>query len=217
MKKLLSLLEGLFGLDAARNHPAESTTSIRLKMTTGAVFIVGIGVVVVAIVFMMIPKNEGQSIPIDLTVTSTPAPQNVIGSNGVVLVHVVGNVAHPGIYELHAGSRVIDAVMAAGGLQDGVDGCGMNLARKIMDGEQIYLAPAGQDCLQQTVTSSGEIRVNSASAQELEGLPGIGPAIAQRIISLRDERGGFQRLDELRDVSGVGEKLFAGLQGLITL
>jgi competence protein ComEA len=141
-------------------------------------------------------------------------------------VHVVGSVIDPGLYLVPVGSRVIDAIMSAGGLLETADQCGINLARPLSDGEQLIVPskPEGEatsGC--QTVTSggssggaSGPISLSRADFATLDSLPGIGPTLAQRIIDWRTANGGFTSVDQLADVSGIGDKLFSQLQSLVT-
>ena len=141
-------------------------------------------------------------------------PPEAITFSGVVQVHVVGQVSAPGLYELPLGSRVEDAVSAAGGfLADAVQHS-VNLARTLSDGEQIVVLGA-QDI--QDGAAGGLISINRADADELDTLPGVGPALAGRIIELRSQLGSFSDLRQLREVSGIGEKLFANIKDLVTL
>ena len=135
------------------------------------------------------------------------------------MVHVVGEVNAPGMYELEADSRVIDAVMAAGGLTSNAAECAVNLARTVNDGEQLNIPALTQGCSpSQSGTDSGSpLSLNAASAEQFDSLPGIGPTLADRIIQFRDAQGGFSSVDQLNDVSGIGDKLFAGLKDLVTL
>jgi competence protein ComEA len=141
-------------------------------------------------------------------------------------VHVVGSVIDPGLYLVPVGSRVIDAIMSAGGLLETADQCGINLARPLSDGEQLIVPskPTGEatsGC--QSVVSggssggaSGPISLSRADLATLDSLPGIGPTLAQRIIDWRTANGGFTSVDQLADVSGIGDKLFSQLQSLVT-
>ena len=114
-----------------------------------------------------------------------------------LVVDVQGEVINPGVYQLPAGSRVGDAIKAAGGVQKGSDSSSVNLARFIEDGEQIYVSNV--DVVEQgrpsqnssRIVGQGRLNVNRANESELDGLPGVGPVLAQRIIAYRTEHGNF--------------------------
>ena len=132
-----------------------------------------------------------------------------------VVVHVSGAVARPGLVEVPVGSRVAGAIEAAGGLTGDAEQAGVNLAREAVDGEHIHVpdvhAPAAVGAPE---ASGGSVPVNSATAQELETLPGIGPVLAQRIVEDRDTHGPFASVDDLQRVSGVGPALVERWDGL---
>ena len=157
--------------------------------------------------------------------SSDPASSDPASSTGaIILVHVLGAVRRPGLFELGAGARVIDAVAAAGGLTEGADPAGANLARRLSDGEQLYLPQLGevppvapQASGQGSGVASGQkVNLNTATVAELETLPRIGPMMAQRIIDFREANGHFATVDDLRSVTGIGDKTFDGLKDLIT-
>jgi competence protein ComEA len=142
----------------------------------------------------------------------------------IVFVHVLGAVRHPGLFELAEGSRVMDAVAAAGGLTEAADPAGVNLARLVGDGEQLYVpqlgevqpgAPPGSSAASGGGATGGPIDLNRATVAELDTLPRIGPALAQRIVDYRDANGRFGNVEDLRQVTGIGEKIFAGLKDLV--
>ncbi|MFH0244390.1 helix-hairpin-helix domain-containing protein [Streptomyces sp. HK10] len=150
------------------------------------------------------------------------APGAVFGG-GPLLVDVAGEVRRPGVHRLPAGARVADALRAAGGVRPGTDLHGLNRARPLADGEQIVVgeppvapvpgppaAAAGSG-----PAAGGPVSLNSATADQLDTLPGIGPVMARRIIDHRTERGGFSSVEELREVSGIGERRFAELKPLV--
>jgi competence protein ComEA len=143
-----------------------------------------------------------------------------------VVVHVAGAVASPGVERLPLGSRVIDAVEAAGGAADGADLGRVNLAAPVVDGQQVYVpvageqlpAPAGPVVSGGGVAGSGGlVDLNTASATELDTLPGVGPSTAAAIIAYRDEHGPFASVDELLDVRGIGEAKLEQLRDLVTV
>ncbi len=146
----------------------------------------------------------------------------------VLVVHVVGRVRHPGVQELAVGSRVGDAVAAAGGASDDADLSAVNLARLLVDGEQIRVPRPGEvvtGAAPGVGSSSGAgggaapgglVSLNAADVTALDALPGIGPVLAQRIVDWRSENGRFTSVDELAEVSGIGEKLLGRLRPLVT-
>jgi competence protein ComEA len=127
---------------------------------------------------------------------------------------VVGQVLQPGVVELPAGSRVVDAVAAAGGATSDADLGAINLARVLVDGEQVVvplpgqvLAAAGPATASTTVPGGPGIDLNTADVAALDTLPGVGPVLAQRIVDWRDAHGRFSDVEELREVSGIGPSL----------
>jgi competence protein ComEA len=146
----------------------------------------------------------------------------------VALVHVAGAVRHPGVYRLHDGDRVKDAVARAGGARAGADVNAINLAAKIADGQQIVVPRRGAAA---AVTgdaaagaSAGEaaapqppVSLNSATAAQLDTLDGVGPATAQKILDWRREHGGFRSIDDLGEVPGIGPKRLAALRDKVQL
>ncbi|WP_323180432.1 MULTISPECIES: ComEA family DNA-binding protein [unclassified Streptomyces] len=137
-----------------------------------------------------------------------------------------GKVRRPGIRELPSGSRVADALRAAGGVRDGADLTGLNRARVLMDGEQIVVgAPPGSSTAGGAAgvamgsgggsAAAGPVSLNTATVEQLDTLPGVGPVLAQHIVDYRTQHGGFRSIDELREVNGIGDRRFADLQPLV--
>lgn len=120
---------------------------------------------------------------------------------GTVVVHVVGKVEQPGVVELPLGSRVQDAIEAVGGATKDKALESVNLARPVVDGEQIIVGVPTDGA------TSSKISINSASVDQLDELPGVGPAIAERIVKWREENGPFTSIDELTEVSGIGPSI----------
>lgn len=159
---------------------------------------------------------------------ASPADAATITSS-VVLVHVDGAVASPGVYELSlALPRVNDAVQAAGGLTEEADTSGVNLAAAVTDGSKVHIPAQGEgqqlsDAMASGQVASGSsgsgstglININTASAEELDALPGVGPSTAATIVDDRERNGPFSSVEDLMRVSGIGEKKFAKLQGSI--
>ncbi|NYI06655.1 ComEA family DNA-binding protein [Allostreptomyces psammosilenae] len=156
-----------------------------------------------------------------------PASTAPPSASGALVVHVAGRVEEPGVRELPAGSRVADAVAAAGGALPGVDTTSLNLARPLSDGEQILVglpaasgappvAPDGPETPGPAAVAA-PVSLNQATAAQLDALPGVGPVLAQRIIDHREDRGGFTSVDELRDVDGIGDQRFAEIEELVRL
>ena len=152
---------------------------------------------------------------------SVPAPASP-SPEVVVLVDVAGWVRRPGVYEFTEGARVIDAIDAAGGARSGAVLEALNLAAPLTDGTQILVPREGQEGVAPAPVTGGAVagglvNVNSAIATELEELPGIGEVIAQRIIDYRTENGPFATVDELVDVSGIGDAILESIRELVTV
>ena len=163
------------------------------------------------------PVSTGEGSP---AATATPAAGEAGAADvpgGEIVVHVVGAVVSPGVQRLPAGSRVVDAVDAAGGAQGDADLGRINLAGVLVDGQQVYvlrqgetppLPPPGAAGAGDPTGAGGTtapVDVNRASADQLEELPGVGPAIAAAIVSHREQHGPFATVDDLVDVRGIGE------------
>ncbi|WP_237690188.1 helix-hairpin-helix domain-containing protein [Nocardioides panacisoli] len=140
------------------------------------------------------------------------------GTDEQVTVDVAGKVRRPGIVVLDEGARVVDAVEAAGGPRRGVKTAGLNLARVLTDGEQIVVGrPAAAVGPPASPGAERPVNLNLAQQAELEELPGVGPVTAAAIIAWREEHGGFRSVDQLIDVSGIGEKTLAEIAPRVTV
>lgn len=149
-------------------------------------------------------------------------PSSTAPTAATMVVSVVGRVHHPGLVTLEPGARVADAVAAAGGLLPGADPASLNLAALVTDGQQIAVGVPGapSDAGGQSASSSGgggPVNLNSATAADLDALPGIGPVLAQRIVDYRLQQGPFTSVDQLDDVPGIGPALFAQLRKRVTV
>jgi len=170
------------------------------------------------------PQPEPVTIlPPEPTATSLPTP-----TPRPLRVYVSGAVAHPDVYELPYDSIVKDAIEAAGGPTGEADLNRVNLARRVHDEEQIYVPQKGEESLPVSPPSSpslpspssqggGKVNINTATAEELDTLPGVGPSIAQRIIDYRTANGPFRSIEDIKNVKGIGDATFEKLKDKITV
>jgi competence protein ComEA len=121
-----------------------------------------------------------------------------------VVVHVAGAVARPGVYRLPAGSRVTDAVRRAGGFAHGANRDAINLAARLSDGQQVVVPGPGTAAASAAGGRTGPVSLGSATVDQLDGIEGIGPVTAQKIIEFRDQHGGLSSIDQLDQVDGIG-------------
>ncbi|MFF8321328.1 helix-hairpin-helix domain-containing protein [Streptomyces bobili] len=156
---------------------------------------------------------------------SSPASVGAAGTAAEIVVDVSGKVRDPGIHRLPAGSRVVDALTAAGGVRPGTNTDGLNRARFLVDGEQVVVGgPPGAGVPAAGGGSGGgavgggppaPVSLNTATVDQLDTLPGVGPVLAQHIVAYRTQHGGFRSVDELREVNGIGERRFSDLRDLV--
>lgn len=160
------------------------------------------------------------------TVVSSPTPTPTVPAS--ILVHVLGAVERPGVVELPEGSRVRDAIEAAGGLAENADPGELNLAAVLSDGTQLVIGDVKKPRGEVRADGGGgrdggsggggqKLSLNSASQAELETLPGVGPVTAGRIVAWREEHGRFSRIEELQEVDGIGPKTYSQLADLVRL
>jgi competence protein ComEA len=161
-----------------------------------------IGLLTTGIILLLSGPPRGTSIQLAPAPTSSP-----------LVVHVSGAVILPGLYELPLGSRAQDAIDAAGGLTDDADTDRINLARVLIDSQQIHVPFIGEDSDELV---SFPININFASVEQLILLPGIGPITAQAIINYREDHGSFLRIADIQDVPGIGPSTFESIEGLIS-
>jgi competence protein ComEA len=184
-------------------------------LSKGAVVILLLIAVGVAVLVSAL-GSHGTSAPIAV-VRPSASPPSV---EPRIYVHLLGAITRPGLYALPPDSRAIDAVAAAGGFTPEADRSALNLARFLSDGEQVYVPIEGevpQGPVGAIGTVGGKVNLNTADAATLETLPGVGPALAARIIAWRDTNGRFTAPEDLKGVSGIGEKTFAAMEDLVTV
>ncbi|MGC4814922.1 helix-hairpin-helix domain-containing protein [Micromonospora sp. DT228] len=155
-------------------------------------------------------------------VAATPAGDPSASGSGEVVVAVAGKVRKPGLVRLPAGSRLADAVQAAGGPLPGVDVALLNPARKVTDGELIVVGVTpppvpGGPAAGGATPATGPLNLNTATLAQLDALPGVGPVLAQRILDHRDQHGGFKAVGDLRQVDGIGDARYEQLKDLVTV
>lgn len=210
----------------------------RLRVSFGGTVVIALVVAAVVVLMVALQPRAAEGLPALETIAAAAsggAPNSDFAGAEAprLLVHVLGEVEQPGVYELAAESRVVDAVSVAGGFTERADTGSMNLARKLTDGEQVYVTAVGETrppAADAPVdggpgagsgagggSSGGPVNLNTATAAELETLPRIGPAMAQRILDYRTANGPFTSVDELTDVPGIGEATLDGLRELVTV
>jgi competence protein ComEA len=171
---------------------------------------------IVAVFSLVLVAVNRPEVPAGEFVVSDEAAESEIIAQ-FLFVHIVGEVKAPGMYQLPLGARLVDAVFAAGGLTADADNSSVNLARELSDGEQVIVFKVGEQGSEGTASQGGLVSINRAGDKQLEELPGIGPALAARIIAWREANGGFKSKNDLLKVSGIGESILAGFIDLITL
>lgn len=228
-----ALASAVSAYTAAYGHPLEAETLAGPAVTrrwatparmagAAAVALVLIGGVVVA---RAAQQSPGAVIALDPAGFGAAAPgdEALHGAEPAVpearlVVHVVGQVLDPGVVTLPEGSRVADAVEAAGGAGPEADLSAVNLARVVVDGEQVVVPRPGEAlAVADGEGSGGLVGLNSADVATFDTLPGIGPVLAQRIVDWRDAHGAFSSVDELAEVSGIGPALLGDVRDLVTV
>lgn len=165
------------------------------------------------------PRDENNFLgPID-PVDNEMKVEKTGASEEVIMVHISGQVYKSGLIELKLGQRLIDAVELAGGLKDGADLDRINLAKKLSDEDKIYIPAVGEEDIigsifEENTSQGGKININKCDKSQLLGLPGIGDVIATRIIEYR-EKTPFASVEDLLNVSGIGEKKYGEIKDLI--
>jgi competence protein ComEA len=197
--------------------------------------IVAYALAALVVVVLGVRYMQGQAHGSGAAVASTPAPASGSGNGSVrlesrpttvALVHVAGAVRTPGVYRLRDGERVQDAVRRAGGPRAGADLNAINLAAKVADGQQVVVprraaagaAPvSGAGAGEPGGPAQAPVSLNTATAEQLDTLDGVGPATAAKILEYRRQHGGFRSIDDLGEIPGIGPKRLAALRGKVQL
>lgn len=196
-----------------------------LDNKVAGVLMVGLflGLAIAAVAFGLISRTRPA--PIFITPPAPTATQLPTATAGPLRVDVSGEVKQPAVVELPAGSIVQDAIMAAGGFTEAAERDKINLAQRLADGDWVHVPAQGETAPPPVVRGSGIdlpaagglININTAGAQELEQLPGIGPVTAASIIAYREANGPFGTIEEITLVSGIGEGKLAQIRDLVTI
>ncbi len=217
-------------------------TGVKLPVVVGVTALVVAILVCAGILLIQFVSSDGFAVTKseDAEVeASDDVASDIDDKKATIVVHVGGAVASPGIQELIDGARVQDAIDAAGGFAASAARDALNLARVLVDGEQIVVpteeeienntsagvtsdsdatgTSSGAESTNSTAMVGGRVNINTASSTELESLPGIGPATAAKIISDREANGPFKATEDIKRVSGIGDKKYAALADLITV
>jgi competence protein ComEA len=201
-----------------------------------ALWLAGVLAALLVVGWTWVDRPEVERVPADAPSPSAPSEASAPAeapapagppaptADGVVVVSVVGLVVRPGLVTLPAGSRVADALAAAGGLLPDADPASVNAAAPLTDGQQIAVGVPGAPAVPGPAPGGaggaapgGPLRLNTATVADLDALPGIGPVLAQRIVDHRSAHGPFTSVAQLEDVPGIGPTIFAGLEGLLTV
>ena len=195
-----------------------------------AVSTAGLGIVLAGregVSYLPADAQAEEGAPEDVSEGAASEEESVAPEPAEMYVDVGGAVLKPGLIVLDEGARVNDAVQAAGGFTEAADTSAVNLAAPLADGEKLYVPSQGESGAGassasaqpagQTGSVSGRININTATLDELDELPGVGPATAQAIIEDREANGRFESLEDIMRVSGIGEKKFEKLEDAISV
>ena len=193
-------------------------TPTRVLSTGGALFVVSFG-------SWWLLRSPAPPVERSLPMAARPAASVALVppppvSPAEVVVQMAGAVVHPGVYRLAAGSRIGDLLSAAGGAVPGVDPAVLALAAKVSDGQRVYLPVPGEPTSILSAGASGAssaspLDLNAATVEQLDALPGVGPATAAAIVAYRDKHGGLRSVDELLEIKGLGASKVDALRSLV--
>ncbi len=196
----------------------EGKISLREKIILGVLVLLLIGGGAWRAVQVSAPAPAPEIIQAGHSGYGTGAESAEVPEPEMITVHLVGAVNNPGVHHLPAGSRVYELLEAAGGFSSEADREALNQARPLLDGEQIFIPRLGEAGQPATASdAAGKININHASASDLTALPGIGDVRAAQIVAHRDEHGFFTSLEQIMDVSGIGESIFSNIADLVTI
>jgi competence protein ComEA len=186
------------------------------------VFLSVVGIVAFIVIYVILKRPEPATPPLVITLQPRPTAEPATPTPASINVYVSGAVNKPDVYALPLNSIVKDAITAAGGATDEADLDRINLATKLADQMQVYVPRRGEAAPPSQGGSApgaatGKININTASAEELDKLPGIGPSIAQAIIDYRTKNGLFKQIEDINDVKGIGDALFEKIKDQITV
>jgi competence protein ComEA len=225
-RRRLAQLAASFEAEIPRDRPEEPVVVGRRVSSAHVRVMVTIAVASgVLLTWWLLSERPRTSSPDTVSFTSGAAAPRASGASpsptpsGELVIDVVGKVRHPGIVTLPAGSRVHDAVAKAGGVRGKADTSALNMARVLIDGEQIIVgapAPRSPDGAAASTAPGARISLATATLEQLDTLPGIGPVTAQAILDHRAEHGPFRSVDDLLDVRGIGEATLADFRDQVT-
>jgi len=209
------------GEDSADTTPRRLAAPAQLTIAS-VIGLALIGLALTAVGVIWRSSGDTHTVSLDtvpLISDEQPTQLSVQANQRTVIIHVIGQVHRPGIVELDEGARVVDALDASGGITAEADVEALNLARILTDGEQIYVPAVGEDITlrptSHTGSQTGPISLSRADQATLETLPGVGPALAERIIAFREKHGPFQAVSDLLAVSGIGPAILERLSDLV--
>lgn len=193
-------------------------------ITPGRVISAACALVVVSVGSWWLLRTPAPPVERSLPMAARPAASAALVappavSPAEVVVQMAGAVVQPGVYRLPAGSRVGDLLSAAGGAVAGVDPAVLALAAKVSDGQRVYLPAPGELALAivagSTSSSGGPLDLNAATVEQLDALPGVGPATAAAIVAYREKHGGIRSIDDLLQIKGLGASKVDALRSLV--
>lgn len=199
-------------------------------MKSKKIEIIGIILLILGIIYIIkikVDESDNMSLILETSTNEVIANSNN-EEKATIKVHIDGQIKNRGVVELEEGSRLVDAVEKSGGLTEEADTSNINLAYVLQDGEKVYIYSKQEieelkinGNLNEEISSMNKkdtkININTATQTELEEITGIGPSLAQRIIEYRESNGKFKNIEELKNVSGIGDKKFESMKSEITI